>query len=72
MFRKKILDKIKIHILCPIIFFSKIVLFMSNVEKYCRSVQATDDNVAKAHCTLGTWRYKHTLRIVIQIAFLLQ
>jgi hypothetical protein len=24
------------------------------MEKYCRAVQATDDNVAHAHCVLGT------------------
>jgi hypothetical protein len=33
-------------------FFSKIVLFMDNVEKYCRTGQATDDNMAHAHFML--------------------
>jgi len=26
----------------------------NNVEKYCRVEQATDDNMAHAHCTLDT------------------
>jgi hypothetical protein len=33
------------------------------VEKYCRAGQATDDNIAHAHCMLDTTDYKHTLRI---------
>jgi hypothetical protein len=31
-----------------------------NVEKYCTAGQVTDDN--KAHCMLGTYGYKQTLR----------
>jgi hypothetical protein len=34
-----------------------------NVEKCCRVRQATDDNMAHAHCILDNWAYKHTLRI---------
>jgi hypothetical protein len=33
------------------------------VEKYCRTGQATDDNMAHAHCKLDAQVYKHTLRI---------
>ena len=33
------------------------------MEKYCRAGQARDDNMAHAHCMLGTKGYKHTLRI---------
>jgi hypothetical protein len=33
------------------------------VEKYCRAGQATDDNMAHAHCVLNTEDYKHTIRI---------
>jgi hypothetical protein len=36
---------------------------LGNVEKYCRSEQATDDNMAHAHCILDTSVYKHSLRI---------
>jgi len=34
-----------------------------NVEKYHRTGQATDDNMAQAHCILDTYGYKQTLRI---------
>ena len=32
-------------------------------KKYCRGRQATDDNMAHAHCMLDTSGYKRTLRI---------
>jgi len=34
-------------------FFSKIVPLLDNVEKYCRVRQATDGNMAHAHCMLA-------------------
>ena len=34
-----------------------------SAEKYCRAGQATDDNMAHAHCILDNLGYKHTLRI---------
>jgi hypothetical protein len=34
-----------------------------NVEKYCIPGQTTDDLMTHAHFTLGTYGYKHTLRI---------
>jgi len=33
------------------------------VEKYCRTVQATDDNMVLVHCMLDTKGYKRILRI---------
>jgi hypothetical protein len=53
MFQTKAVQKITTHILFqpP---FSKTVLLMSNVEKYCRAEQATDDNMAHAHSMLDT------------------
>ena len=30
------------------------------MEKYCRVRQAADDNMAHAHCMLGSYGYKHT------------
>jgi len=43
------------------------------VEKYCRAGQATDDNMAHAHCMLDTEGYKYTLSgCVTLIAFPLQ
>jgi len=57
-------EKTEIHILCSIIFFfRKLCQLWSNVEKYCRAGQATDDNMAHAHYMLDTSGYRHTLRI---------
>jgi len=39
----------KTHILCSVIFFSRIVPFWDNWEKYCGAGQATDDNMVCAH-----------------------
>jgi len=33
------------------------------VEKYCRAGQASDGNMAHAHCLLNSWCHKHTLTI---------
>ena len=33
------------------------------MEKYNRARQATDDNMAHAHCMLGNLRYRNTFRI---------
>jgi hypothetical protein len=50
MFQTKVLEKIKTHILCSVTFFSKSCHLWENVEKYFRTAQATDDNVAHVHC----------------------
>ena len=43
------------------------------MEKYCRAEQATDYNMAYAHCVLDTKGYRHTLRLCrTLIAFQLQ
>jgi len=59
----KFVEKIKTHILCSITFFFKSCRLLDNVEKYCRAGQATDDNMAHAHCmldNLGLQTYTHT------------
>jgi len=62
-FRQKLYRKSK-HILCSVtFFFLKSCRLWDNVEKYCRAGQATDGNMAHAHCMLDTWGYKHTLTI---------
>jgi len=44
-------EKIKTHILCSVtFFFRKSYRLWDKVEKYCRVGQATDDNIAHAHC----------------------
>ena len=67
----KIVEKIKTHTLRSITFFLKSCSLWENVEKYCRAGQATDDNMAHAHCMLdnkgytntNTHTHTHTLRI---------
>jgi len=36
------------------------------MEKYCTAGQATDDNMAHAHCMLFTYVYKHKLTSAMQ------
>jgi hypothetical protein len=40
------------HFIVNNFFFPKIAPFMSNVEKHFRAGQATDENMALAHCML--------------------
>ena len=49
MFQKKVVEKIKTHILCPVTFFSprKWCLLWENVEKYFTAGQVTDDNIRR-------------------------
>jgi len=49
MFQTKVVEKIKTHN-----FFRKSRCLWANVEKYGRAGQATDENVAHAHCLLYT------------------
>jgi len=53
MFQTKVVDKNETHILCPVPFFISCRLW-DKVEKYCRAGQATDNNMAHAHCMLDT------------------
>ena len=39
------------------------------MEKYCRVGQATDDNMAHAHCMFDTKGYKYTIRIGLCISY---
>jgi len=41
MFQTKVVEKIKTHIWCSKTFFRKSCHLWDNVEKYCRSGQAT-------------------------------
>jgi len=52
MFQTKAVEKIKTHILCSITFFRVPCRLWDNVEKYCKAGQATDGNMAHAHCML--------------------
>jgi len=63
MLQTKVVEKIKTHILCSVFVFRKSCRLWDNVEKYFGAGQATDDNMAHAHCMLDVQGYKHTLRI---------
>jgi len=58
MFQTKFVEKIKTHILCSITFFENPALYETMWKKYCKAGQATDDNMAHAHCMLDTQGYK--------------
>jgi len=49
----KIVEKIKTHILCSITFFFRKLCRLWNNEEKCAE-QATEDNVAHAHCIPDT------------------
>ena len=51
--KKKVVGKIKTHILCPItFFFSKIVPFEIMWKSIVEAGQGTDDNMARAYCMM--------------------
>ena len=52
-----------------LIISRSVLLRMRNVEKYFRTGQGKDDNMAYAHCMLDTYGYKHTLRIYNTYSF---
>jgi len=54
MFQTNVLEEIKTHILCSVTFFLKSYRLWDNVEKYCRSGQATYDNMVHVYCMLDT------------------
>jgi len=55
MFQAKVIEKIKTHSLCSVtFFFENRAVYEIMWENYCRAGQATDDNMAHAHCMLDT------------------
>jgi len=52
MLQTKFVERIKTHILCLVTFFRKPCRLWDNVENIWRVGQATDDNMAHAHCML--------------------
>jgi hypothetical protein len=55
IFQTEFVEKIKTHTFRSITYFlRKSYRLSDNVEKYCRAGQATDDNMAHAHCVLDT------------------
>jgi len=54
IFQTKVVEKVKTHILCSIRFYRNSCRLWDNVENYNRAREATDDNMAHAHCKLDT------------------
>jgi hypothetical protein len=55
MFQTKVVEKIKTHILGSVtFFFENRAVYEIVWENYFRAGQATDDNMAHAHCVLDT------------------
>jgi len=54
MLQTKVVQKTETHILCPITFSRKSCRLGDNVEKCGGAGQATDDNMAHAHCMRHT------------------
>ena len=55
MFQTSFVEKIKTHILCLVAFYlENRVTYKIVLEKFCRSEQATDDNMAREQHMLGT------------------
>jgi len=64
MSQTKAVEKINTYILYSNTFFYiKSCNLWENVENYCRTGQATDDNMERAHCMLDIAGYKYTLGI---------
>jgi hypothetical protein len=63
--KKKVLEKIKTHILCSITFFFRKSCRLCNdvKKKYCIAWQTTNDNTAHAQCMVDTYDYEHTVTI---------
>jgi hypothetical protein len=71
MFRIKVVEKIKTHILCSVTFSQKSYCLWDNVEKYCTAGQATDDSIIQpthfaSWVTKATWL---TLRMCNKYCF---
>ena len=54
MFQTKVVEKIKTNVLCSVSFFENHAVYEIKWKKYGNPGQATDDNMAHAHFTLGT------------------
>jgi len=57
VFQTKVVERIRIHIFCSV---WKSCRLWDNVEKYCRTGEATGDNMTRAHCVLCTYGKTHT------------
>jgi hypothetical protein len=66
MFQAEVVEKLETHILCSVtFFFRKSCRLWDNVEKCGRPGQATDDNMAHAHCMLNRATSTHTGYVIL-------
>jgi hypothetical protein len=63
IFRTKVLEKFKTHILYAVTLFRISCRSCDNVENYSRAGQSTSNNMAQAHCMLDKQGYNHTLGV---------
>jgi len=68
-FQIKVVGKIKTHFMFHNFFFRMSCSVWSNVETYGRAEQATDDDMAQAHCMLDTKATNTHSEYVILITF---
>ena len=61
MFQTTFVEKIKTHVLCSVTYFQKLCRLRDNVEKYDRTGQATDDNMAHVYCMLDNSDHTHAI-----------
>ena len=54
MFRIKVVEKTEAHILCSKAFLENCAIYEIMWKKICWAGQATDENMAHAHCMLDT------------------
>ena len=54
MFQTKVVEEIKIHVLCSVTFFDNRAVCEIIWKKYWRDGHFIDDNMAYAHCMLDT------------------
>jgi len=52
-FQRKLVEKIRTHILCSMTFLKSCRLW-DNVKKYSRTGQATDEDMMHVHCMMDT------------------
>jgi hypothetical protein len=65
----KVVEKVEAHFLCSITVCRQSCHLCYNEEEYSRPRQATDGNMAHAHCIIGNKSHKHILRICNTYSF---
>jgi len=72
MFQRKVIEKIKTHVLCSVPFLKNSNCLWDNVDKYCTARQATDDSIIKRTACRIPKAINTYQQYAIRIAFPLQ